>query len=55
MDAGKLETELGVSPQVDFAKGLDLTVDWYLDNQDWCQRVLSGEYQDYYQRMYEQR
>ena len=55
VDAGKLEHELGVSPEVDFEQGLSLTIDWYLDNQDWCRRVLSGEYQKYYQRMYEQR
>jgi dTDP-glucose 4,6-dehydratase len=52
VDAAKLEAELGVAPLVDFDSGLRKTVKWYLDNQNWCQRVRSGEYLEYYQRMY---
>ena len=55
IDAAKLENELGIAPRVSFKEGLSRTIDWYLANQDWCQRVLSGDYQAYYQRMYEQR
>ncbi len=54
-DAGKLQRELGIAPAIDFEEGMAGTVDWYLDHQDWCQRVTSGAYRDYYQKMYGQR
>jgi dTDP-glucose 4,6-dehydratase len=54
-DAGKLQRELGIEPATQFEQGLVQTVDWYLDNRDWCQRVTSGAYQDYYRKMYGRR
>jgi dTDP-glucose 4,6-dehydratase len=44
IDAGKMERELGWRPQETFASGLRKTVQWYLDNAAWWQRVLSGAY-----------
>ena len=45
IDAGKLKRELGWEPQESFETGLRKTVRWYLDNREWCQRVLDGSYQ----------
>ncbi|HBX57837.1 MAG TPA: dTDP-glucose 4,6-dehydratase, partial [Pseudomonas sp.] len=45
IDAGKIERELGWTPQETFASGLRKTVHWYLDNLDWCRRVQDGSYQ----------
>lgn len=45
IDASKIEQELGWKPQETFESGLDKTVQWYLDNQPWCQRVQDGSYQ----------
>lgn len=53
IDAAKLETELGWKPSITFEEGLEKTVDWYLENQDWVKEVTSGEYQQYYKNMYE--
>lgn len=55
MDFSKIETQLGWSPEYDFASGIRKTIDWYLDNKPWWERILSGDYQDYYERMYGQR
>ncbi len=55
MDSTRLQQELGWRPQVEFAEGLASTVDWYLDNRKWWERILSGEYRDYYERQYEGR
>lgn len=55
IDATKLETELGWTPSITFEEGLDKTVDWYLNNEDWVQKVTSGSYQDYYLQMYKDR
>ncbi len=55
IDATKLETELGWTPSITFEEGLDKTVDWYLNNEDWVQKVTSGSYQDYYLQMYQDR
>ena len=45
IDAGKIERELGWTPEESFASGLRKTVRWYLDNLDWCRRVQNGSYQ----------
>lgn len=45
IDAGKIETELGWKPQETFETGMKKTVQWYLDNLEWCQRVQDGSYQ----------
>lgn len=52
IDPTKLETELGWTPSVTFEEGLALTIDWYLENQDWAERVRSGTYRDYYDKQY---
>ena len=52
IDSSKLQNELGWSPIPDFAVGLEKTVDWYLENENWLQRVLSGDYGKYYEKMY---
>ena len=52
IDSSKLQNELGWSPIPDFADGLEKTVDWYLTNTKWLDRVLSGDYSKYYDLMY---
>jgi len=52
IDASKIEQQLGFRPSHNFEDGLEETVAWYRDNQDWCDRVRSGAYQDYYQKQY---
>ena len=53
IDATKINKELGWSPSVTFEQGLALTIDWYLNNQDWLNHVTSGDYQKYYEEQYE--
>ena len=55
IDASKLRKDFGWNPSVTFEQGLEKTVDWYLSNQEWLDRVTSGAYQAYYQHMYEGR
>lgn len=55
IDSRKLQRELGWEPQFQFEEGLEKTVRWYLDNQDWLDNVTSGDYQAYYERMYKGR
>jgi dTDP-glucose 4,6-dehydratase len=55
IDATKLETELGWKPSITFEEGLENTVDWYLANNDWVEKVTSGTYRTYYSKMYENR
>lgn len=52
IDATKLKNELGWKPTITFEEGLKKTVQWYLQNQDWVNEVLNGEYQSYYENMY---
>jgi dTDP-glucose 4,6-dehydratase len=52
IDSSKLQKELGWSPIPEFAVGLEKTVDWYLTNTKWLDRVLSGDYNKYYDKMY---
>jgi dTDP-glucose 4,6-dehydratase len=52
IDSSKLQRELGWSPIPEFAVGLEKTVDWYLANTGWLERVLSGDYGKYYDMMY---
>jgi len=54
IDAGLIRSELDWAPAVDFATGLDRTVQWYLDNQEWWETIRSGAYRDYYEQMYGQ-
>lgn len=53
IDATKIKTELAWEPSLQFAEGLEKTIDWYLNNQDWLNNVTSGEYQNYYQNQYQ--
>ncbi|MBK6274644.1 MAG: dTDP-glucose 4,6-dehydratase [Saprospirales bacterium] len=53
IDATKLENELGWKPSLQFEEGLEKTVDWYLNNDEWLTNVTSGEYQKYYNKQYE--
>lgn len=53
IDASKINKELGWKPTVTFEQGLSRTIDWYLSNEDWMQKVTSGEYQKYYQEQYQ--
>lgn len=52
IDSSKLQSELGWSPIPEFADGLEKTVEWYLSNTGWLERVLSGDYARYYDLMY---
>jgi dTDP-glucose 4,6-dehydratase len=52
IDSSKLQRELGWSPIPEFADGLEKTVEWYLSNTKWLERVLSGDYSKYYDSMY---
>ncbi|MEZ4485088.1 MAG: dTDP-glucose 4,6-dehydratase [Syntrophotaleaceae bacterium] len=55
IDATKIKNELGWEPSVTFEEGILKTIAWYLDNPEWVASVVSGEYQKYYQQMYEGR
>lgn len=55
IDSSKLHNELGWSPSLQFEEGIEKTVKWYLDNQEWLDRVTSGEYRTYYEEMYKSR
>jgi len=52
IDAGKLKKELGWEPSLTFEQGLNRTVDWYLENREWLQHVLTGDYEKYYEKQY---
>ena len=52
IDSSRIQKELGWAPIPDFAAGLELTVDWYLSNTLWLERVISGDYEKYYEKMY---
>ena len=52
IDASKINKELGWKPSVTFEQGLEITIDWYLSNQDWLNNVTSGDYEKYYETMY---
>ncbi len=52
IDASKLEKELGWKPSLKFEEGLEKTVDWYLLNQEWTEKITNGSYQQYYKKMY---
>lgn len=55
IDSSKLKRELGWEPSLQFEEGLERTVRWYLDNEEWMARVTSGEYEKYYEQMYKGR
>lgn len=55
IDSTKLMNELGWKPSLQFEEGINITIDWYLSNQDWVERVTSGEYRKYYESQYVKR
>jgi dTDP-glucose 4,6-dehydratase len=55
IDNTKIKQDLGWQPAHDFEAGMRATIQWYLDNQEWWQRVKSGAYRDFYERWYQQR
>ena len=55
IDSTKLQKELGWEPSLQFEEGIEKTVRWYLDNQEWMDNITSGEYEKYYEEMYKGR
>lgn len=52
IDPTKIHSELGWLPETKFQDGIKKTISWYVEHRDWWEKIISGEYQDYYQRMY---
>lgn len=52
IDSSKLQKELGWKPSLQFEEGMEITVDWYLANEEWLNEVTSGDYQNYYEKQY---
>ncbi|MBQ8935858.1 MAG: GDP-mannose 4,6-dehydratase, partial [Oscillospiraceae bacterium] len=52
IDNTKITTQLGWAPAYTFEQGIAETIQWYLDHQAWMEKILSGDYQNYYERMY---
>ena len=55
IDPTKIHNELGWLPQTKFADGIKQTIRWYLENKEWWEEIVSGEYREYYRKMYENR
>lgn len=55
IDPTKIHNELGWLPETMFEDGIKKTIQWYLDNKSWWERIISGEYQNYYKKMYDNR
>ncbi len=55
IDPTKIHNELGWLPETKFEDGIKKTIQWYLDNREWWESIISGEYQDYYEKMYKNR
>ena len=53
LDVSKIKKELGWKPERNFEEGLKETIDWYMNNPQWVERCISGEYQNYYKQNYE--
>ena len=52
IDSNKIQNDLGWSPKYSFDVGIEQTIQWYLDNQNWTNQIKSGEYKEYYEKMY---
>jgi dTDP-glucose 4,6-dehydratase len=52
IDATKINETLGWEPSVTFEQGLEITIDWYLNNTHWLNNITSGEYSKYYEKQY---
>jgi dTDP-glucose 4,6-dehydratase len=55
IDATKIKNELGWTPSITFEVGLEKTVEWYLNNEEWLNNITSGNYKEYYEQQYEKR
>ncbi|MBR0518904.1 GDP-mannose 4,6-dehydratase, partial [bacterium] len=55
IDSTKIQKELGWKPMTSFEVGIEKTIKWYLANESWWKNIISGEYQQYYQKMYANR
>jgi len=55
IDPTKIHNELGWLPETEFSVGIEKTIKWYLDNEQWWQNILKGDYQTYFERMYSNR
>ena len=55
IDPAKIHRELGWLPETKFADGIEKTIKWYLEHEDWWQPIVTGEYQHYYEKMYKNR
>ena len=55
IDPSKIHKELGWLPETKFADGIKKTIEWYLNNKEWWETIISGEYQNYYEKMYANR
>ena len=55
IDSSKLQRELGWKPSLQFEEGLEKTVDWYLQNQEWLNNIINGDYKNYYEKQYSER
>ena len=55
IDATKIKNELGWEPSLQFEEGIEKTIDWYLENEEWLDNVTSGDYQKYYKEQYKER
>ena len=55
IDPAKIHNELGWLPETTFSDGIRMTIQWYLDNREWWEEIISGEYQNYYDKMYNNR
>jgi len=52
IDSTKIETELGWKPEHSFADAMKMTINWYLENRQWWERIISGSYTEYYEKQY---
>jgi dTDP-glucose 4,6-dehydratase len=52
INPAKIHNELGWLPEMKFEDGIKITINWYLDNHRWWEPVISGEYRNYYKKMY---
>ncbi len=55
IDASKIEKGLGWKPSIQFEEGFEKTIDWYLQNLDWLENILSGDYEKFYEQQYNNR
>jgi dTDP-glucose 4,6-dehydratase len=55
IDATKIAQDLGWKPNMTFEEGLPITVDWYLQNEEWLSHIITGEYENYYKKQYTNR